>query len=119
MGQGFALLAFLLVATAVASSMLLATWIFRVKARSATPLKRQTYECGEAPSGVTWVRFHARYYLIALFFVLFDIEAAFLIPWGVAVRELGKGGLAAIISFAAVLMLGWVWALKKGALEWQ
>lgn len=119
MGQGLALLAFLLVAALVAVSMLGGAWLLRVRARSSTALKRETYECGEAATGVTWVRFHARYYLVALFFVLFDVEAAFLIPWGVAVRELGTGGLVAIFSFVLVLMFGWVWALKKGALEWQ
>ena len=114
-----ALLAFLLVSAAVALSMLAAAWALRVRARKSTPLKRQTYECGETATGLTWVRFHARYYLIALFFVLFDVEAAFLIPWGTTVRELGRDGLAAVLSFVLVLMLGWVWALKKGALEWQ
>ena len=77
------------------------------------------YECGEAPAGMAWVRFHARYYAIALFFVLFDIEAAFLFPWGLAARELGPAGLVAVFSFVGVLMLGWVWALRKGALRWQ
>lgn len=119
MTSGLALLAFLLVATAVAGSMLVGARILRVRALHASPLKGQTYECGEAPTGLAWVRFHARYYVVALFFVLFDIEAAFLLPWAVAARELGTAGLVAVVSFASVLMLGWAWALRKGALEWQ
>ena len=119
MTGGLALLAFLVVATVVATSMLVGAMLLRVKARKSSRLKEQTYECGEAPSGMAWVRFHARYYVVALFFVLFDIEAAFLFPWAIRVRELGTGGLVAIMSFVVVLMLGWAWAQRKGALEWQ
>lgn len=119
MSGGLALLAFLGVAALVAGSMLVGAALLRVKARTASKLKAQTYECGEAPSGMAWVRFHARYYVVALFFVLFDIEAAFLFPWATRVRELGQVGLVAIISFVVVLMLGWAWAQRKGALEWQ
>jgi len=119
MTSGLALLAFLLVAAAVAGSMLVFARILRVVTRVESPLKRQTYECGEVPSGPAWVRFHARYYVVALFFVLFDVEAAFLLPWATIVRELGTRGLFAISSFVVVLMLGWVWATRKGALRWQ
>jgi len=114
-----ALLAFLLVAAVVASSMLVGAKLFRVRARAPTRLQRTTYECGEAASAPTWIRFHARYYLVALLFVLFDIEAAFLLPWSVSVRQLGPPGLFAVGSFVAILMLGWVWAIRKGALAWQ
>jgi NADH-quinone oxidoreductase subunit A len=93
--------------------------VVRVRARKQDALKHRTYECGEADTSATWVRFHARYYVVALFFVLFDIEAAFLYPWGTVVRELGGRGLFAIFSFVGVLMLGWVWASRKGALQWQ
>ena len=119
MSQGFALLAFLLFAFAVGLGLLLAGVVLRVHARKTSELKRSTYECGESPSGVAWVRFHARYYVVALFFVLFDIEAAFLLPWATIVREMGARGLVAVFSFVGVLMLGWLWAVRKGALEWQ
>ena len=93
--------------------------ILRVRARASTRLKRRTYESGESPAGLARVRFHARYYVVALFFVLFDVEAALLFPWSVAVRELGAGGIGAAASFVFVVMLGWAWAIRKGALEWQ
>ncbi|HMK73902.1 MAG TPA: NADH-quinone oxidoreductase subunit A [Myxococcaceae bacterium] len=118
MADGLALLAFLLVSTAVAGSLLVAARILRVRARSSSRLKRETYECGETPTGMAWVRFHARYYVVALFFVLFDIEAALILPWGVITREVGPAGLWAVGSFVGVLMLGWVWGVRKGALEW-
>ena len=113
------LLAFLIVAFAVAGSMLVGAKLLRVRAKESSPLKETTYECGETPSGPAWVRFHARYYVVALFFVVFDIEAAFLFPWALVVREVGTAGLVAVFSFVAVLMLGWLWAVKKGALRWQ
>lgn len=118
MTDGPALLAFLLVSTAVAASLLLAARVLRVRARTSSRLKWETYECGETPEGAGWVRFHARYYVVALFFVLFDIEAALVLPWGVIAREVGPSGLWAVGSFVGVLMLGWVWGIRKGALEW-
>ena len=119
MTSGPALLAYLLIAASIIFGLLVVTKILRVVARRESPLKRQTYECGEVPTGVTWVRFHARYYVVALFFVLFDVEAAFLLPWASIVRESGGRGLVAIGSFVVVLMLGWAWATRKGALRWQ
>ena len=112
-------IAFLVVAAATACAILVTARILRVRARKVVRLKTTTYECGEAPSGMAWVRFHARYYVIALFFVLFDIEAAFLLPWGLTARAMGTAGLVAVFSFVGVLMLGWLWALRKGALRWQ
>jgi NADH:ubiquinone oxidoreductase subunit 3 (subunit A) len=119
MEQGWALLAFLLIAAFVGALMLVGAKVLGVRATNSAPLKDTTYECGEAPQGMAWVRFHARYYVVALFFVLFDIEAAFLLPWGLVVKELGSFGLVAVFSFVGVLLLGWIWALRKGALEWQ
>lgn len=119
MPGGLALLAFLLAAIAVAGSLLVVSKLLRVVSTRHEPLKTATYECGESPSGLAWVRFHARYYVVALFFVLFDIETAFLLPWATIVREAGPGGLVAVGSFVVVLMLGWVWAMRKGALQWQ
>jgi len=118
MSQGLALLGFLLVSTAVAVSMLVAARLLRVRARRSSVLKYETYECGETPQHAAWVQFHARYYVVALFFVLFDIEAALVLPWGVITRELGPGGLWAVGSFVGVLLLGWAWGLRKGTLEW-
>lgn len=114
------LLGFLLVACVVAGSMLVGARLLRVRAKHSSPLKSVPYECGEAPGGgVAWVRFHARYYVVALFFVVFDIEAAFLFPWALVVKQVGVAGLVAVGSFVLVLMLGWLWAVRRGALTWQ
>ena len=117
--QDPSLIAFLLVAGVTSCAILVVASILRVRARKQARLKSTTYECGEAPAGMAWVRFHARYYVIALFFVLFDVEAAFLFPWGLTARAMGPAGLVAVFSFVGVLMLGWLWALRKGALRWQ
>lgn len=112
-------LAFLAVSTVVATSMLVGAWALRVKARKDSPLKRQTYECGEEPEGLAWLRFHPRYYVVALVFVLFDVEAVFLFPWALNIRDLGMLAIVEMFVFVAILLLGWVYALRKGALKWQ
>ena len=119
MSQWQAALAFLAVSAVIAISMVAAGRLFQVRARATSPLKRRPYECGEEPVGASWMQFHARYYLVALFFVLFDLEAVFLFPWSVVVRSLGGEGTAAIITFVAVLMLGWLYGLRKDAFRWQ
>jgi NADH-quinone oxidoreductase subunit A len=113
------LLAFFIVSTLLVGGIVAAGWILKVKARRDSPLKRHPYECGEEAAGPSWIRFHPRYYVVALFFVLFDVEAAFLFPWAVAQRALGWTGFGAIVVFTGVLMLGWWYALRKGALRWQ
>jgi len=112
-------LAFLAVSAAVGVVILAVARLLRFRSKSPSPLQRRTYECGEAPEGAAWMQFHARYYLVALFFVLFDVEAAFLFPWAVTLRELGGAGFVAATSFVAVLMLGWLYAIRKEALRWQ
>jgi NADH-quinone oxidoreductase subunit A len=99
-------------------SLLVGARVLRVRARTSSPLKHRTYECGESPQGMAWVRFHARYYVVALFFVLFDLEAALILPWSTIAREVGASGLVAVGTFVGILMLGWGWAMRKGALEW-
>ena len=107
-------LSVLIVGGAIAGAL-----IFQTKSKNPSPLQRDTYECGEEPEGTAWVRFHPRYYLVALVFVLFDVEAAFLLPWALNLRELGDIALIDMGIFLGVLLLGWVYALKKGALKWQ
>lgn len=81
--------------------------------------KASTYECGEEPIGRPWVRFRAAYYIFALIFVIFDVEAVFLFPWAVIMRKLGVVGLVEMAVFVGILALGLAYAWRKGALEWQ
>ncbi len=110
---------FLLLSAVVSSSMLIGGLLLRVKAKSSSEAKRDTYECGEEPDGEAWIRFHPRYYLVALVFVLFDAEAAFLLPWALNIRDVGTLAIVEMFIFLAILMLGWLYALRKGALKWQ
>ncbi len=111
--------AFLVVSALVGGGLLGAAALLRVRAKVDSPLKHQTYECGEEPAGLGWMQFHARYYVVALFFVLFDVESAFFFPWATVLREEGAAGFFAGLGFVAVLMLGWLYALRKEALDWQ
>jgi len=117
--QGLAALAFMGVSLGILVTLLVVARLVRVRARVGSPLKDRPYECGEEPEGMAWMQFHARYYLMALFFVLFDVEAVFLFPWSTVLRALGPEALVLVIAFVLVLMLGWLYGLRKGALRWQ
>lgn len=109
----------LAIATSVGVVMLTANRLFRVRSKRVPDTQRMTYECGEEPAGRTWLRFHPRYYVVALIFVLFDVEVIFLVPWALNVRSLGSFAIVEMVIFAAILLAGWAYALIKGALKWQ
>jgi NAD(P)H-quinone oxidoreductase subunit 3 len=114
-----AVLGFMGLCVVVPVSMVVGARFLRVRARVGSPLKTRTYECGEEPLGPTWIQFHPRYYVVAMFFVLFDLEAAFLLPWAAEAGRLGTVALVEAMLFVGVLLLGWVYAVRKGALQWQ
>jgi NADH-quinone oxidoreductase subunit A len=94
-----------------------------VRPKVPTQEKLATYECGELPTGGAWVNFNIRFYIIALLFIIFDVEIAFMFPVGVVFRQWIKDGagvlaLAEIAVFVLILMLGLVYAWVKGDLEW-
>src|SRR5439155_22859330 len=88
-------------------------------ARRPLPGQAEPYESGVWPIGSARERVPIRYYLIAMLFLLFDVEAVFLYPWAVVARELKVYGLVAMLAFVAVLGLGFLYVWKRGALEWQ
>lgn len=79
---------------------------------------REPYESGIKPTGTTGIRLSIKFYLIALFFVIFDVESTFIFAWAIAFRQLGWAGYIAIIIFISVLMLTLVYLWRMGALEW-
>ncbi|MBL8694478.1 MAG: NADH-quinone oxidoreductase subunit A [Planctomycetes bacterium] len=81
--------------------------------------KKTVYECGMPIRGTARARFSVHYYLLALLFILFDVEAAFLLPWAAHAEELGKAGLVAMGGFAVVLVVGLLYVMRKKALEWD
>jgi NADH-quinone oxidoreductase subunit A len=84
-----------------------------------TPEKLTEYECGFPAFEGSRAQFDVRFYLVAILFIIFDLEAAFLFPWAVSLREIGWAGWGAMMIFLAELGLGLVYAWKKGALEWE
>ncbi|MFW2830248.1 NADH-quinone oxidoreductase subunit A [Sphingomonas sp. ID0503] len=83
------------------------------------PAKLAEYECGFPAFEDSRAQFDVRFYLVAILFIIFDLEAAFLFPWAVSLREIGWTGWASMMVFLAELALGYVYAWKKGALEWE
>ena len=96
--------------------MLLSTIAGRPK-RSTTEVS--PYECGVPALGNARERFSVKFYLVAVLFILFDIEAVFLYPWAVAFRQLGLYGLVEMLLFIVILLIGYLYLLKKRALDWE
>jgi len=84
-----------------------------------TTVKLATYESGMTPLSDARERFSVKFYLVAILFIVFDIETIFLIPWGVMFRELGLFGFVEMLVFIGVLLVGFVYIWKKGALQWD
>lgn len=108
--------AFLLVGIAFASITLQVSRLLRPEMGS--PIKGLNYECGEIPIGEPWIRFRVAYYIFALIFAIFDIEAVFLYPWAVIFKSLGMFGFVEMMVFIAILVLGLAYAWAKGVLSW-
>ena len=87
--------------------------------RRPTERKAAPYESGMMPYGEGQRRISVRYYLVAVLFILFDVETVFLLAYAVVFRSLGIGGLIGMLVFVAILVVGFVYAWKKGALEWE
>jgi NADH-quinone oxidoreductase subunit A len=87
--------------------------------KKPTPEKEAPYECGMPPVGDARERQSVKFYLIAMIFLLFDIEVAFLYPWAMALRELGWPGLVQVVLFTLLLLAGYVYVWRKGALDWS
>jgi NADH-quinone oxidoreductase subunit A len=115
------ILIFLVIATALALVLLvLGTGIGRYFARfHDDPAKRTPYECGFDAFEDTRTKFDVRYYLVAILFIVFDLEIAFLFPWAVALAKIGLFGLIAMAIFLAILVVGFIYEWRQGALEWD
>jgi NADH-quinone oxidoreductase subunit A len=115
------ILIFLVVAAGLAAVLLLlGTGLGRYFARfHRDPAKLSPYECGFEAFEDTRTKFDVRYYLVAILFIVFDLEIAFLFPWAVALGRIGLFGLAAMSIFLLILVVGFIYEWKKGALEWD
>ena len=109
-------LLFVLVAIAVAVGILMFTSL--IKSSKYNKVKLQPYECGVEPDTDARGRYSIRYYLIGMLFVIFDVETVFMFPWAVIMDELLLFGLIEMLVFLFILVIGYVYAWRKGALEW-
>ena len=106
-----------IIAMALAAGLIGASSLLGKRARS--PLKDTPYESGMAPVGSARERFSVKFYLVGMIFILFDIEAVFLYPWAVVYRELKMFGFFEMLIFVVLVMVGFFYVWKKGALEWS
>jgi NADH-quinone oxidoreductase subunit A len=110
------ILAFLLVIVGFLAMNLVLWWVIRPSRFSEE--KVTTYECGENPVGSAWIQFNIRFYVFALIFIVFDVEAVFLLPWAVVFRELGVLAFVEGLVFIGILVVGLAYVWRKGDLEW-
>jgi NADH-quinone oxidoreductase subunit A len=108
---------FLLVAIIFVVVVVFVAWLIR----PARPTKEKltTYECGENPEGSPWVKFNIRFYVVALIFLIFDVEVVLLIPWALVYKAFGFGGFMVGAVFLVLLGLGMAYEWRKGDLEWE
>ncbi len=113
---------FLLIAVGFTSSLLLLPVILRllrVVPRKPSPVKAAAFECGMETIGKTWVQFNFRYYFYALILIALDVMVVFLYPWAVELRQLGISGFVVVIVFIFIIVVGYIYAWRKGVLEWK
>jgi NADH-quinone oxidoreductase subunit A len=113
----FPILVQIFIAVAVAGGMLAGSYF--VGQRIRNPIKDMPYECGIVPTGSARERFSVKFYLVAMVFILFDIEAIFLYPWAVVYRELKLFAFTEMVIFIALVLCGFFYIWKKGALDWS
>ncbi|MCW8835679.1 MAG: NADH-quinone oxidoreductase subunit A [Rhodospirillales bacterium] len=104
---------------AIAISVIMVTASFIVASQRPDTEKNDAYECGFDAFGDSRGRFDVRFYLVAILFIIFDLEVAFLFPWAVSLGEIGVFGFWSMVVFLGVLTIGFIYEWKKGALDWE
>jgi len=117
----FPILLFLVIGAAVGVGSLVTSGVLARLSGSQNPdaEKLSPYECGFEAFEDARMKFDVRYYLVAILFILFDLEIAFLFPWAIVLRDIGWFGVAAMAIFLGILVVGFIYEWKKGALEWE
>jgi NADH-quinone oxidoreductase subunit A len=117
LAEYFPILVFLVIAVAIGIAMITASFVLARQRPDSEKLS--PYECGFDPFEDSRVRFDVRYYLVAILFIIFDLEVAFLFPWAVSLGDVGVFGFWSMIVFLGVLTVGFAYEWRKGALEWE
>ena len=108
---------FFLIGVVFVAAGLAVAWLIRP--HRWYPEKLTTYECGEAPVGDAIIKFNIRFYVVALIFLIFDVEVVFLFPWAVVFQKLGMFAFLEMMIFLAILLIGYAYVWVKGDLEWD
>ena len=111
------ILLFFIIGTIFTAGGLIASWLLRPNRPYAEKLS--TYECGEEPVGEPWVQFNIRFYVVALIFLIFEVEVVFLFPWALVFKQFGMFALIEMLVFLAILIVGYAYVWVKGDLEWD
>ncbi|TDI86333.1 MAG: NADH-quinone oxidoreductase subunit A [Caldithrix sp.] len=90
-----------------------------LQARNPHPVKISTYECGELPEGESWIQFNIRFYVVALVFLIFEVEIIFLFPWAIVFKDLGLFAFVEMMIFVFILLVGLAYVWAKGDLDWD
>jgi NADH-quinone oxidoreductase subunit A len=117
LAEYFPILVFLIIAGGIATAMIVASFVLARQRPDSEKLS--PYECGFAPFEDARVRFDVRYYLVAILFIIFDLEVAFLFPWAISLGDIGVFGFWSMVVFLGVLTVGFAYEWMKGALEWE
>jgi len=117
LAEYFPILLFILVGVAIGVLPVLLGWL--VAPNRPDPEKLSPYECGFEAFEDARMKFDVRYYLVAILFILFDLEIAFLFPWAVVINDIGLFGFVSMMIFLGILVVGFVYEWMKGALEWE
>ena len=113
----FPIILFLIIALGLSSAFIVINFILSPK--NPDPEKLSAYECGFEAFGDSRVKFDVKFYLVAILFIIFDLEIAFLFPWAISLGDIGLLGFFSMIAFLSILTIGFIYEWKKGALEWE
>ena len=113
----FTIILFLLIALSLSVGFIVINFIFSPK--NPDPEKLSAYECGFEPFGDSRMEFDVRFYLVAILFIIFDLEIAFLFPWAISLGNIGLLGFVSMMIFLFILTVGFIYEWKKGALDWE
>ena len=113
----FPIILFLLIALVLSLGFIIINFLFSPK--KPDPEKLSAYECGFEPFNDSRMEFDIRFYLVAILFIIFDLEIAFLFPWAISLGKIGFLGFISMMFFLVILTVGFIYEWKKGALEWE
>ena len=113
----FSIILFLIIALVLSCGFILLNFVFSPK--NPDPEKLSPYECGFEPFDDSRMEFDVRFYLVAILFIIFDLEIAFLFPWAISLGKIGLFGFISMMIFLFILTIGFIYEWKKGALDWE